>query len=158
MKVYGVPIEGTEIDRLFAAEPAPAFAIDVDDPVGYWCSHCLVLDETKIQLYHEEPDCPHTADHGRRVYGSDPPWDEWTVPRAALERSNAVLTLEAAQDQCPRGVRNGVFMGAMCQCGNSDEDLAEVLHDAPCTLAHEDHGATRRSMPGVDLATDGGGQ
>jgi hypothetical protein len=160
MKVYGIPIPDSPIDRLFAAEAVPEFAIEVDDGMGFWCSTCKVLDETKVQLYHEDEDCQHYGDHGRTVYGEDPPWGNWNLPPSALERSNAVLVIEAAVKRCPRGIRNGGHMGAMCQCGNQDEDLAEVIHDAPCPLAHADHGATTRTMPGIDLnpglATDGG--
>ena len=154
MKVSAEPIAGTQIDRLYAAEAVPEFAVAVDDPVGFWCGHCHVLDETKAQVFHEDPDCPHHGEHGRAVYGADPPWSEWRVPPGALRASNAVLVLTATCP-CPSGLREGQFVGVTCQCGNSDEDMAEVIHDYPCPLAGEG-AAPVTDMPGVDLAADGG--
>lgn len=132
MRVKLVEIEESHIRKMEVVEPEQSDVL-VNESVGYTCELCLQSDETRHQIWHEEP-CPLVGEHGRKHY------DDLTPkvpdgPSPELHDDHEIEMIQVARTYPDIEVYNNDVLGYRCHCGNMDEDLFEVVHDARCELA-----------------------
>jgi hypothetical protein len=105
----------------------------VGECIGYRCQECHEADETLDQIFHDE-DCELAGEHGRQHY-DDLEGDLEAGPPPEFDRDHPVWIVEAAETDPADEVYNGTVVAFKCRCGNSDDDLFEIVHDEGCPLA-----------------------
>jgi len=134
MDVEHVPLNDSAIYKLRSMEHRPTLDIVEGEILGYWCSNCQQSDETLEQIIHE-PGCELSGRHGRRRYNDDHgPHD---TRESGELRSDTFFTLLnwGTEDESLR-VKHREYVAVRCdECGNLDETLWEIVHDAACNLA-----------------------
>jgi len=136
MKVRLEPLANTTIRRMDVIDVRSA-DVHLGESVGYLCPHCLQADESRHQIWHDE-DCRYAGEHGRAHYDDLEP-DVPGRPTPELDADHRIDMVIAGTTHRGIGVYNEDVLGFRCQCGNLDEDLWEVVHDAGCDAADADH-------------------
>jgi hypothetical protein len=137
MKVTREDLDGTEIQRLVVTDSQRSDH-HVGEVVGYLCPECMQADETLDQIWHQE-DCSLAGEHGRSHYDELEP-DVPGRPVPEFDPAHPITIAEFAETEGRGGLHEGEVLAFTCEgCGNSDEDVFEIIHDEVCELAHASH-------------------
>lgn len=134
MMVEFTELENSAMLRLDVVDPRHA-DVRRGQAVGYLCPECRQADETRDQVWHE-PDCSHVGEHGRTHYDDLEPTAD-VRPSPELKPEHRIDVIVAAEPRQHLGIGIGTVLGFRCTCGNLDESVFEVVHDAGCDLADE---------------------
>lgn len=152
MKVVREDLEGTIVQRLVVTDPE-GLDHHVGECLGYLCGECQQADETLQQIWHE-PDCQLAGRHGRQHYSELVP-DVPGRPTPEFDPAHPITVLRAGETDDPQGIHNGEVIAFVCECGNADEDLFEIVHDEACPLAG---GCGLSAREELDVAAADGGR
>ena len=136
MRVVREDLEGTQVQRLVVTDPAST-SHHVGEVIGYYCPECRQADETLKQIWHED-ECSLAGQHGRDYYDDLTP-DVPGRPTPELDPANPITVVSYDQTEGRGGLREGEVIAFVCECGNADEDLFEIVHDEACPLAGRHH-------------------
>ncbi len=139
MDVRPDPLPDQPIIGLVAAESRPELDIHHGETLGWWCEICHQSDETLEQIVHE-PGCDLSGRHGRSRYGNNP--EPINMQESGEYRSDTLFTV-LKWDTTDRGrsIHHDEVVCFRCdECGNLDETLFEIVHDAACRLAGKEFG------------------
>lgn len=140
MKVIREELDGTQIQRLVVTDPGQTDYHE-RQVVGYLCPECEQADETLEQIWHDE-NCSLVGEHGRDHYDELEP-DNDIRPIPELQPDHPVTIVEYGETEGrpdgEMGFHEGEVVAFVCECGASDEDLFEIVHDECCELAGQ-HG------------------
>lgn len=140
MDIEPVQIDDTVVYGLRALESRYELDIYKGEMLGFWCSECQQSDETLEQIVHSE-DCHLAGRHGRQHYGKD--LDVIDRNTAGELRTDTFFTiLKWGTNDDGLRVKHREYVAVRCdECGNLDEHLWEIVHDAACRLAGPEFGA-----------------
>ena len=138
MMVHPDPLPDLPIVMLRAESGDPEAGIYAGEILGFCCTECGQADETLVQIVHDD-DCDLAGEHGHDVYGEDVPIRNASSGKE-LEPDKPITMVKWATTDDPKGIHNGAAAAFRCvQCGNTDENIFEIVHDENCDLAGE-HG------------------
>ncbi|WP_089650132.1 hypothetical protein [Halobacterium hubeiense] len=141
MKVVREDLEGTQVQRLVVIDPGRTNHYE-QEVVGYLCPECAQADETLEQIWHDE-DCRLAGEHGRDHYDElEPTNDVRPVPELQPDHPVTIVEYGETEGRLGEGevgFHEGEVVAFLCECGASDEDLFEIVHDECCELAGQ-HG------------------
>jgi len=149
MRVERKSLEGTSLQKLTVVDDRGTDH-HVGEVFGYVCPHCMAVDESLSQVWHED-DCKLTGEHGRTHY-NESEYKPQTGQTEHLElRDGYPLTLvEYATTEGRGGLCEGEVLGFRCDfCGNGDEDAFEIQHDGNCPLSAINRSAERALATGA---------
>ena len=132
MKVVREDLEDTQVQRLTVVDPGKTGS-HIGELVGYLCPECLQVDETLTQIWHDDS-CSLAGEHGRQHYDSLEP-DVDGRPTPELQDDHPVTVVKYAETEGRGGLCQDEVVAFICNCGNADEDLFELVHDEGCDLA-----------------------